>query len=100
MPNTPPTIPPFSPSPTAYIWQEIADHLELRIRAGRRLDHPAGALPPGARLAGERELAEEYGVALGTSRRAVQELRRRGLVVTLPSKGTFVLDERGETVEE
>jgi GntR family transcriptional regulator len=29
-------------------------------------------------------------VALGTVRRAVQELRDRGLVVTLPAKGTYV----------
>jgi DNA-binding GntR family transcriptional regulator len=32
-------------------------------------------------------------VAPGTVRRAVQELRDRGLVVTLPNKGTFVVAE-------
>ncbi|MFG2347088.1 GntR family transcriptional regulator [Streptomyces phaeochromogenes] len=38
----------------------------------------------------ERDLAEEYGVAHLTARRATRELRERGLVVTLPAKGTFV----------
>ncbi len=44
----------------------------------------------GSRLPGERDLAAEYRVAVGTARRAVEELRRRGLAVTLPAKGTFV----------
>jgi GntR family transcriptional regulator len=61
----------------------IADHLAARIAAGN--------LPPGARLPGERDLAAEYGVAVGTARRAVSELRTRGLAVTLPAKGTFVV---------
>jgi GntR family transcriptional regulator len=75
-------VPPFDPNPAAYVYMEVADHLAARITAGE--------LAPGARLAGERELAEEYGVALGTARRAVQELRDRGLVETLPAKGTYV----------
>ena len=65
-----------------YAYRQVADHLEARIRAGE--------LAPGSRLPGERELAEEYGVALGTIRRALQEMRERGRVVTTPSKGTFI----------
>jgi DNA-binding GntR family transcriptional regulator len=61
----------------------MADHLAARIAAGD--------LTAGSRLPNERELSREYGVALGTARRAVQELRDRGLVTTLASKGTFVL---------
>ena len=45
---------------------------------------------PGGRLPAERDLAADYQVAVGTARRAVEELRQRGLVVTLPAKGTFV----------
>jgi DNA-binding GntR family transcriptional regulator len=45
---------------------------------------------PGARLPGERDLAGEYGVSLGTARRAIEDLRGRKLVVTLPAKGTFI----------
>ena len=40
----------------------------------------------------ERELADVYGVSAGTVRRAVRELRERGLVVTLPAKGTYVAE--------
>lgn len=66
----------------AYVYARVADHVAARIGAGE--------LRPGARLPSERDLAAEYGVALGTARRAVQELRDRGVVVTLPAKGTFV----------
>lgn len=66
----------------AYVYMRVADHLAARIASGE--------LPADARLPGERDLAAEYGVALGTARRAVEELRDRGLVVTLPGKGTFV----------
>lgn len=67
----------------AYAYVQVADHLQARIEAGD--------LAPGARLPGERELATEYGVALGTVRRAMQEMRERGRVVTTPSKGTFII---------
>lgn len=78
-------VPPFDPGAgePAYVYSRVADHLATRIRAGD--------LKPGARLPGERDLAGEYGVALGTARRAISELRQRGLAVTLPSKGTFVV---------
>jgi DNA-binding GntR family transcriptional regulator len=66
----------------AYVYMAVADHIAARIEAGQ--------LPAGAKLPGERELAEVYGVALGTARRAVEELRNRKLVVTLPAKGTYV----------
>jgi len=66
-----------------YAWLQMVRHLEARISAGE--------LPPGSRLPGERELAAEYGVALGTVRRALQEMRDRNLVVTTPSKGTFIV---------
>lgn len=81
---TMPRVPPFDPGEAgpSYVYARVADHLAARIAAGE--------LPPGARLAGERDLAAEYGVALGTVRRAIEELRQRGLVVTLPAKGTFV----------
>jgi DNA-binding GntR family transcriptional regulator len=78
-------VPPFDPEQgePGYIYARMTDHLEARIRIGD--------LAPGARLPGERDLAAEYGVAVGTARRAVEELRRRGLAVTLPAKGTFVV---------
>ena len=78
-------VPPFDPHAggPAYMYVRVADHLAARISAGE--------LAPGYRLPSERELADTYQVAVGTIRQALEELRRRGLVATLPSKGTFVV---------
>jgi GntR family transcriptional regulator len=67
-----------------YDYQRIADDLERQIKAG--------TIPRGGKLPGELELAEIYGTSAGTARRAVRELRERGLVATLPAKGTYVVD--------
>lgn len=77
-------VPPFDPEAgePSYLWEAVAEHIAARIEVGD--------LPPGARLPGERDLATEHGVALMTARRAIRDLRERGLVRTLPSKGTFV----------
>jgi GntR family transcriptional regulator len=77
-------VPRFDPSAggPAYMYVKVADHVALRIAAGE--------LGPGSSLPNERDMAAEYGVAIGTVRRAVEELRDRGLVVTLAAKGTFV----------
>ncbi|MFD2422203.1 winged helix-turn-helix domain-containing protein [Amycolatopsis pigmentata] len=71
-------------STPAYIYETMADHIEARIMSGE--------LRPGDPLPAERKLAEDYEVSLGTARRATEALRHRGLVVTLRSKGTFVVD--------
>ncbi|MFC7815273.1 MULTISPECIES: winged helix-turn-helix domain-containing protein [unclassified Streptomyces] len=78
---------PIDPNKIAYVYMQMADHIAERISAGE--------LRPGARLPGERDLAAEYGVAHLTARRATRELRERGLVVTLPAKGTFVAYPEG-----
>lgn len=65
-----------------YEWQRVSNAIADDIASGH--------LPAGARLPGERDLAQQYGVAIGTARRAVRDLRERGLVTTLPAKGTFV----------
>jgi DNA-binding GntR family transcriptional regulator len=49
-----------------------------------------GELRPGDKLPPEQAIAEEYGVAYSTARRAMKELRERGLIETLWGKGTFV----------
>lgn len=66
-----------------YEWKRVARDIERRIRAGE--------IPQGGRLENERELADRYSVSAGTVRRAVRDLRERGLVTTLPAKGTYVL---------
>jgi GntR family transcriptional regulator len=66
-------------------YRRVADALAARI--GR------GELEPGAKLPPEQALADEFGVAYGTIRRAMDVLRERGLVITIWGKGTFVRDE-------
>ena len=44
----------------------------------------------GQKLPAERDLADEWGIADQTVRRAMRELRERGLVVSPVGKGTFV----------
>ncbi|MEV0626020.1 winged helix-turn-helix domain-containing protein [Nonomuraea wenchangensis] len=83
MPDEKP-VPPFDPDAVAaeYKWRALADHVIARIRAGE--------LPPGARLEGEREMAAEYGVALGTIRRARRHLIETGWLKVLAAKGAYV----------
>ena len=66
-----------------YVYDWLADDLAARIASGD--------LPIRTALPNERRLADEYGVSLGTTRRAVEILRKRGLVTTIRSKGTFVV---------
>lgn len=70
-----------------YAYVEIANALETEIASGR--------IPVGGRLENERELGDRFRVSPGTVRRAVRELRDRGLVVTLPSKGSYVIATPG-----
>jgi DNA-binding GntR family transcriptional regulator len=67
-----------------YVYQWLAEQIAARIISGY--------LQPHTPLPAERRLADEYGVSLGTARRATELLRERGLVVTLRSKGTYITD--------
>ncbi|NKQ58533.1 winged helix-turn-helix transcriptional regulator [Amycolatopsis sp. K13G38] len=72
----------FDPQEPGYLYEAMADHLASRIGSGELAEHEL--------LPSERRLAEEYGVSLGTARHATRILVRRGLVITLRSKGTYV----------
>jgi DNA-binding GntR family transcriptional regulator len=64
------------------IYMPVADRVAARIEAGAlAVDRP---------IPSEVRLADEYGVARLTARRAVKELRERGLVYTVHGKGSFV----------
>jgi GntR family transcriptional regulator len=52
------------------------------------------ALPPGAELPSERELAQRYGLARMTVRNEVKRLTAEGLVYRLQGRGTFVAEPR------
>ena len=53
-----------------------------------------GSVKAGDQLPTEAELVESYGVSRTTARRALDELRRQGVVERRPGKGTFVLPRR------
>lgn len=74
-----------------YMYEKVAHHVARRIASGELL--------PNKPLPAERRLAEEYGVSLGTGRRATELLREWGLAVTLRSKGTFVVERPGVGTE-
>ncbi|HEY3683545.1 MAG TPA: GntR family transcriptional regulator [Streptosporangiaceae bacterium] len=67
------------------IYVQVADIFERRIRSGK--------LRPDRRIPGELAIAAEFGIARETARRAVAELRERGLVATWHGRGTFVVAE-------
>lgn len=64
------------------LWLQVADDLKAMIDSGE--------LGPGAKLPGEAELSELYGVSRDTIRRATQELASEGRIVILHGRGTFV----------
>lgn len=60
----------------------VAEDIEARIASGE--------LGPGTRLRSERDLAEHYGRAYGTIRKAIGVLRDKGLIVTRHGRGNYV----------
>jgi GntR family transcriptional regulator len=75
----PPAIDRDGPEP---VYVQVARHMAGRIRSGEWV--------PGRRLPPERELAEFYGVAYDSVRRATAMLREQGLIVTVHGRGTYV----------
>jgi DNA-binding GntR family transcriptional regulator len=67
-----------------YEWQRVVRAINADIDSGR--------IPPGAALPSILRLAQQYGVADHTVRRALRELREQGRIETLPHKGSFVVD--------
>ncbi|MQY15243.1 hypothetical protein SRB5_54220 [Streptomyces sp. RB5] len=61
-------------------WPQIAAALEREI----------AAMPSGERLPGALALSEEWGVSLTVARKALADLRERGLIRTENGIGTFV----------
>jgi GntR family transcriptional regulator len=77
--------PTFDASSLTPLYIQVADYVAAQIERGE--------LRPGSRLRAERDLAEEWRVAYQTVRRAMRELRERGLIASVVGKGTFVLRE-------
>jgi GntR family transcriptional regulator len=62
----------------------------VQVAADIEADIDAGRLAPDTRLPSEAELAQQYGVARISVRRALEQLRDRGKVVTVHGRGSFV----------
>lgn len=77
--------PAFNPDSVVPLYVQAADYVAARIAGGE--------LRPGQRLPAERDLAIEWGIGYQTARRAVQELKDRGLIVSRVGKGTYVATE-------
>lgn len=75
-------IDPDGPVP---VYIQIADIVADRIAKGELRPHRP--IPSEARLVGE------FGVARETVRRSVALLRERGLVYTVPHRGTYVAEQ-------
>ena len=83
------SVPLFRPTPLRLMYEQVAEHIALRIEAGE--------LAPGTRMPPERDLAVEYGVAYNTMRKAIEILRGQGLVITMHGRGTYVAERDGGT---
>lgn len=53
----------------------------------------SGEVPAGKALPSIPYLSQEFGIADGTVKKALQVLKDEGLVIGVPGKGTFVIDQ-------
>jgi DNA-binding GntR family transcriptional regulator len=81
-----PDRPTFDHGSVTPLYEQAADYVAAQIASG--------VLAPGQKLPAERDLADEWGIGYQTVRRAMRELRERGLVVSRVGKGTFVAERR------
>ena len=82
------TLDPMSARP---LYAQLADVIAGKIASGE--------FAPDRPIPSENHLADEYGVARLTARRAAQELRERGLIVTVRGKGSFVAEQPVDSPE-
>ncbi len=74
------------------LFQEVAERIAAMIAGG--------AYPPGSRLPGEREIAEQLGVSRVTVREAEIALQARGLVTIKTGSGVYVTDGKAARGDE
>jgi DNA-binding GntR family transcriptional regulator len=73
--------PRYNPAGIRLVYVAIADDLAAKISDG--------TFPPEGRLPSINDLVHEYGAARETVRKAIAQLRERGLVVVVPGKGVY-----------
>jgi GntR family transcriptional regulator len=69
-----------------HVYVQVADLLQRSIETGH--------LRPGDRLSSEKEIQDRFDVGRQTARSATRLLRDRGVVFTVPHRGTFISDPR------
>jgi GntR family transcriptional regulator len=76
-------------------------HIPLYLQLTAQLIHliERGTLRPGDKIASERELSEMLNVSRITSRLAIQELFKSGLVYREQGRGTFVAESKMRNVQ-
>lgn len=77
---------PLSRTSVGTLYHQILQELTERIESGQ--------VGVGDRLPSEADLVAEFGVSRTTARRALDELRREGLVRREPGRGTFLASPR------
>jgi DNA-binding GntR family transcriptional regulator len=80
--------PAFDPASAVPLYEQAADWIAGQVERGE--------LRPGQKLPAERDLADQWGIGYQTVRRAMRELRERGLIVSRVGKGTFVSARPGQ----
>jgi DNA-binding transcriptional regulator YhcF (GntR family) len=71
-----------------------------RVVKGVTEDIRLGRLRPNDQLPSTRELADQYGVALGTVQRALSELKNGDIIYSHQGKGSFVREDAGDKVRD
>jgi GntR family transcriptional regulator len=75
-------MPPIDPRSPVPAYAQVADAIAKLIGSGK--------LRPDFPIPSETQIVQEYGVSRGTARKAVEQLRESGLVVTVQGRGSFV----------
>lgn len=75
----------------------VPPYLQLVEILAERIER--GDWRPNRPIPSELHLVQEFGIARGTVRRAVAVLRERGLVFTVPQRGTYVAPSPAATAE-
>lgn len=76
--------------PIGWTADRMVGELTARIRRG------VLGYRPGDKLPTYEEIGDEFGMSTPTAARVVRRLRRAGLVVGVPGKGTYVVGPDGQ----
>jgi GntR family transcriptional regulator len=81
----------MAPKPQIDMLSSVPAYMQLAGILRKQIE--SGKIAPGDPLPSETTLVQEYGIARGTIRRAIEVLRDHGLVVTVQGRGTYVRPE-------